>query len=494
MLTLDQIIQITQPNLVSGTHCQPTGKVTDDSRKVEPGDIFIAVRGFTFDSHKFIPQVLSMGVAVVISEEFYESDDVCILVVGDTRKILGPLMLAYAGNPQKQLQLIGVTGTNGKTTVSTLIWQALTSLNVKTALVGTVEKAFGKEKYTSLLTTPGAAELASDLKKAVDLGCTHFVMEVSSHALHQHRTNGLNFDVGIFTNLSHDHLDYHHSIDEYANAKKLLFDNLHEDAVAIVNTDDIVGERMISDCRANIWDLTLTTDDYRIAMMDASGLLIDMDGIYIKSPLTGKFNAYNVAQAFLACIAIGLSPRNVAQALESCAGAAGRMENVSINLPAENGPYPMVFVDFAHTPDALENVLKTLQEVRKAGQVIHTVFGCGGDRDRAKRPEMAKIAARYSHKCIVTSDNPRFEDPDAIIDEVCNGFSKDTDYDRFTDRKVAIKAAIKQADANTIVLVAGKGHETYQEIKGNRYPMDDREICLSALKNYKIPVLNKEGR
>ncbi|MCC5926628.1 MAG: UDP-N-acetylmuramoyl-L-alanyl-D-glutamate--2,6-diaminopimelate ligase [Bacteroidetes bacterium] len=493
MLTLQQIIDIVKPSMIAGSSCIPNGKLTDDSREVKPGDIFVAVRGNAFDGHKFIPQAIEMGAAVIITEELTEAEGVCILLVQDTRLVMGPLALAMAGNPQKDLHIIGITGTNGKTTVATLIYQVLTRLQTKTALLGTVSKIFGTERVHSTLTTPGAVELAADLRRAADTGCTHFVMEVSSHALDQRRTQGLDFEVGVFTNLSHDHLDYHKTIEAYQQAKKHLFDSLSEKATAIVNIDDLSGHRMVSDTKARIWELTLRDDDYKVAAMDADGLLIDMDGIYIQSPLTGNFNAYNVAQAFLTCVALGYSPKNVVAALAECYGAAGRLENITLQLTdGHKQGQPAVFVDYAHTPDALENVLQTLQEIRKKNQSIHTVFGCGGNRDKTKRPAMAKIAARYSNIITVTSDNPRFEDPDEIINEICTGFTDETAYQRITQRDQAIRHVVGSGDENSIILIAGKGHEDYQEINGKRHPMNDRAIALDALRNRKSSPANKE--
>lgn len=492
-MTLDQIISVVEPGYISGINCKPTGIVTDDSRLIGKGDIFVAVRGYAFDGHKFIDQAIKQGAAVIISEKLVESDETCVLVVENTREVLGPLVLESVGNPQLKLNLVGVTGTNGKTTVATLIWQILEQLNVDATLIGTVSKHFGKLTETSKLTTPGATELANDLKKAVESECKYFIMEVSSHALEQFRTNGLNFKVAVFTNLSLDHLDYHKTMDAYTDAKKLLFDNLSDEAVAIVNIDDPSGYKMLANTAAESWELSLKTDDFRIMVADSEGLLVDMDGIFIQSPLIGRFNAYNVAQAYLAVVALGFSPRNVASALAHCFGAPGRLENITLKADVGTGErLPYVFVDYAHTPDALQNVLQTLQEIRSNDQQIYTVFGCGGDRDRSKRPEMAKIAERFSDVCIVTSDNPRFEDPDRIIDEVITGFSRSAQFERITNRKEAIEFAVSNAPKNALVLIAGKGHEDYQEIKGHRYPMDDREISANALKKRQTSPLNRE--
>jgi UDP-N-acetylmuramoyl-L-alanyl-D-glutamate--2,6-diaminopimelate ligase len=480
-MNLEHIIQIVKPSLISGSTRKALGKITDNSINVTPGDIFVAIRGNESDGHTYIESAVSQGASVIISEKQVEFDDVCVLVVENTRKVLGPLSLAHAGNPQQCLTLIGVTGTNGKTTVATLIYQTLTELGVKTALLGTVAKYFGGIKKESNLTTPGSAELALDLKEAVENGCTHLVMEVSSHALQQNRALGLSFEIAVFTNLTLDHLDYHKSMDEYAKAKKMLFDNLVETSTAIVNFDDPYGKMMVKDTKATVWDLSLTGSDFKVVTVDTEGILIDMDGIYIQSPLTGTFNAYNLAQTYLAVVALGFSAKDVAKILNSVSGAPGRLEKVLLNSVADSVMYPSVFVDYAHTPNALENVLSTLKETKSEHQKLSVVFGCGGNRDRSKRPAMAKIAETFADRCIVTSDNPRFEDPDSIIDEVCTGFSPSYPFIRITDRAEAITKSIMDADTDSIVLVAGKGHETYQDIQGVKYHLDDMEICQKAL-------------
>ena len=481
-MKIEQLINFLSPIKVLGNTTGVVERLMDDSRVVTPGDVFIAVRGSDVDGHQFISSAIKNGATVIIAETepiMEVTDSVTWLVCPDTRSILGPLALEFAGNPHSKLKLIGVTGTNGKTTVTTLVWQVLTSIGYQVALLGTVTKWIGSKEYPSKLTTPGSIELANDMKLAVESGCTHFIMEVSSHALEQGRTNGLQFDTAVFTNLTHDHLDYHKDVDHYAKAKKILFDQLIEDSTAIINIDDSYGHKMISDCKATIWELTLKTDDYYIHTMDQNGLLIDMDGIFIESPLTGEFNAYNVSQAYLCVVASGVAPREAAQRFKDAKGAIGRLERIS--LPDQKN-LPAVFVDYAHTPNALENVLVTLNGIRQDDETIITVFGCGGNRDRTKRPVMAAISEKLSNRCIVTSDNPRFEDPSEIIDEVCTGFTAGYRYEREVDREKAIQLAISTASTNSMILIAGKGHEPYQEVKGIKHHLDDREICMDALK------------
>lgn len=482
-MTLNQIIEIIEPISVIGPHRDPTGRLVDDSRSVQPGDVFIAIKGMESDGHKYVGKAVDSGATLVICEHHANqtsSENCTYLICKNTRLVLAPLAFAFAGNPERELIVTGVTGTNGKTTVSTLIWQILTDAGHKTALISTVDKKFGTRSVPSSLTTPGSIELAGDFKKATDTGCTHLVMEVSSHALDQYRTEGIDFSVAVFTNLTLDHLDYHHDLTSYAASKKRLFDGLSDEAIAITNIDDEHGLYMVQNTAAQVWEFGFDGIEYRIDSNDSNGLLIDMDGIYIESPLTGKFNAYNLAQSWLASIALGVSPRLASKSLKHATGAPGRLEKVL--LPNRvNELTPIVFVDYAHTPNALENVLQTLIEIRSGSQKITVVFGCGGNRDRSKRPLMANIAGRYADHTIVTSDNPRFEDPDFIIDEVCTGFTIDQSFERVTDRTQAIRHAIFNSDPGQIVLIAGKGHENYQEIKGTRHPLDDKEICTTAL-------------
>jgi len=524
-MTIERLIAFAQPEKVYGPMAGVLHRLIDDSRIAGPNDAFIAVHGSEADGHAFIESALQAGVTVVVAErspsdeeleilknrstedkssaesgesqgkgsdfhELFEILGITWLVCDDTREILAPLAFEFVGNPQQELKLIGVTGTNGKTTVTTLIWQVLDHLGVPAALLGTVLKRIGSHEISSKLTTPGAIELANDMKLAVESGCTHFIMEVSSHALEQGRTRGLDFDVAVFTNLTHDHLDYHKTLERYADAKKILFDELSADATAIVNADDPQATHMVKDCRATVWDLTLNSDDYYIHTMDQNGLLVCMDGIYLESPLTGKFNAYNIAQTFLALLATGVSARDAAKGLSKATGATGRLERILVD---EGDQLPAVFVDYAHTPNALQNVLETLAEIRSDGQEIICVVGCGGNRDRTKRPVMAGISEKIADRTIVTSDNPRFEDPNVIITEICTGFTSGYPFEVEVDRAKAIRKAISSAPSNSLVLIAGKGHEPYQEIRGVRHHLDDRELVLEALETRKSLNHNPEG-
>lgn len=476
-LSVDQLLELCDPISIRGGQPPVLGALRVDSRLVESGDVFLAVRGANVDGHDFIGAAVERGAAAVISEADVAYEGLWCLQVEDSRILASPLALAEQGNPQKDLTLIGVTGTNGKTTVSTLVWQVLSELGYQAGLIGTVEKRVGDTVFESKLTTPGPLELASDLAAMRDAGCSHVAMEVSSHALEQGRTAGLGFKVACYTNLTLDHLDYHGDMEAYAAAKRILFDGLAPEAHAVVNIDDAHAAQVTGTTEAQRWELSFhESGNASILENSAQGLVIDVDGTVIASPLCGHFNAYNVATAWLACVAAGISPSNAAAALATANGAPGRMERV-------DGPEgsPAVFVDYAHTPDALENVLRTVAEMRGEGEVT-VVFGCGGNRDRSKRPKMGRIAADYAQHVVATSDNPRFEDPEAIIDEIVKGIPDGTDLYRQADRRLAIAMAVENAGINDIVLVAGKGHETYQEVQGVRHPMDDREIAREALK------------
>ncbi|MFU8811700.1 MAG: UDP-N-acetylmuramoyl-L-alanyl-D-glutamate--2,6-diaminopimelate ligase [Balneolaceae bacterium] len=481
------------------TYCNPiahtrgtaplTGVLRDDSRTVEPGDLFIAIKGHAADGHDFIPQAVQRGASVIITEKEVETtgDHITWLQVSSTRELAGPLAHQLLGNPAQQLHMIGVTGTNGKTTVATLIWQALTKLGKAASLLGTVEKRVLTEKVESRLTTSGPAELALDIASMAKAGSGYLVMEVSSHALDQHRTAGIPFSTAIFTNLSLDHLDYHRTMDAYAEAKKRLFNGLSKHATAITNVSDPYGRFMISDTNAQLHRTGFVHDGdddaaaIEILSSDETGMVLRVGADTIETPLIGRFNAMNVAQAFLALRSLGFTPSQAASALAASSGAPGRLERVTAGDTAYR--QPVVLVDYAHTPDALKNVLKTLKGFKKPGQQLIVVFGCGGDRDTSKRPAMAAIAELYADEIVVTSDNPRTEDPEQIIDDIFAGFKEPKKIRSITSRRDAIREAIRIADAGDIVLIAGKGHETYQEINGERHHFDDREEARKALSN-----------
>jgi UDP-N-acetylmuramoyl-L-alanyl-D-glutamate--2,6-diaminopimelate ligase len=462
---------------------------------VKSGDIFIAIRGHKSDGHSFLEDAREKGASVLITEKTFEagSDGPAVVVVENTRTLLSPLAQKMAGDPAKKLRIIGITGTNGKTTVATLVWQALREMDQPAALLGTVSKRINDEEIESRLTTADPIELASDMEKIVMAGCIYLVMEVSSHALHQGRVHGIDFEVAAFTNLSHDHLDYHSSMEEYAAAKKILFDSLSDSSWAVINADDPYAGFMVDDTEAKILDISLKGGALINAVLEEASAeitIIGVEGIKIQSPLVGRFNAMNIVQSLIICTSLGFDGSTVADHLKNCTGAEGRMERVSIN--GNDGDLPTVFVDYAHTPDALENVASTFSELRNPEQKLTIIFGCGGDRDRSKRTKMAHVAEKYADYVMVTSDNPRTENPDAIINEITAGFSEGFHYDSITNRKDAIHTVISESDNRDIILIAGKGHETYQEINGNHIHFDDREEASTALSWKRGQIKNSE--
>lgn len=487
-MTFSELITFCNPISLIGQKPNEIGLLCQDSRKVTPGDIFIAIRGLTSDGHDFIKKAVENGATVIISEEKSKDiDNVAQIIVNDTRSLIGRLAQKLEGSPAEALTIVGITGTNGKTTVATLVWQVLTDLGQPASLLGTVEKRFNKtQSADSALTTADPIEIARDMKKMVQMGSKFLVMEVSSHALEQQRTAGIPFYVAVFTNLSHDHLDYHKTEENYAAAKKKLFDELDSNSWAITNVDDSYGEWMTKDTIAKVIGLSFekhTTVQANIVDADATGTQIDIEDLQLKTSLIGRFNAYNAVQAVLALTALGFDGSHIADSFTSCTGAPGRMERV--NEESSPKDQPNVIVDYAHTPDALENVSQTLAGLKKDGQKLTIVFGCGGDRDKTKRPKMAVIAETYGDSVMVTSDNPRTEKPETIIKDILAGFSDRSAVSHDPSRRAAIEKAILDASDGDIVLIAGKGHETYQEISGERSHFDDREEARTALQKRK---------
>ena len=481
-MTYEHLISLCNPDSVYGPEPNTIGALRQDSRKVEDGDVFIAVQGFNVDGHSYIEDAISRGASAIICEKTVDTEkQSCFIQVGNTRTLVGPLAQAFEGNPADQMSVVGITGTNGKTTVATLVYQILKQLGAQPALLGTVAKRIGDEEIESRLTTSDPIELAADMRKMVAAGSTHLVMEVSSHALDQERVNGIDFEVAAFTNLSHDHLDYHKEFKSYAASKKKLFDGLEPEAHAVINGDDDQASFITMDCKARIIDFSFRQAlkvECQVLSNSIEGLVIRIGKTMIESPLIGLFNAYNITEAFLIGHALGYSRESLKKSLESAHGAPGRLERIEGS--GEHGN-PIVLVDYAHTPDALENVTGTLAELKKEGQELHLIFGCGGNRDKTKRPRMAQIAERFADRITVTSDNPRDEEPERIIDDIMEGFEYSETIERLSNREKAIAKAIYDGDPDTIILIAGKGHETYQEIKGERYDFDDRKIARESL-------------
>lgn len=450
-----------------------------DSRKAVENTLYVAIKGTVSDGHHFINASIEKGATVIVCETFPNdfNADITYVKVVDAAKTLGHLAANFYGNPSSKLNLIGITGTNGKTSTTTLLFDIFKILGFPSALISTVEYRIGVESFPSTHTTPDVIRLNQLLAKAVEEGCEYAFMEVSSHGIHQHRTEGLQFKIAGFTNLTHDHLDYHQTFEEYLKTKKRFFDELSPDAIAITNIDDKNGNVMLQNTKATKKTYALKTmADFhgKIGELDFNGMLLNFNGKEFWTTLTGRFNAYNLLLAYAVAIECGFHEDDILPAISQLKIVNGRFET----LKSDGGIF--FVVDYAHTPDALENVLDSINEIRTKNERLITVFGCGGDRDKTKRPEMGKIATRKSTLAIITSDNPRTEDPSEIIKEIEAGvepqnFSK---YTSIPDRREAIKMAIKFAEPKDIVVVAGKGHETYQEINGVKNHFDDKETII----------------
>ena len=457
-----------------------------DSRKVIENSLYIAIKGTLADGHQYISSAIEKGAKGIVCEVLPEQKEegITYIKVENSSDVLGLLASNFYGNPSKDLILIGVTGTNGKTSISTLLFDVFQKMGYLSALISTVEYRIGDEVFPSTHTTPDIITLNKILSKAVEQGCQYAFMEVSSHGIHQGRIDGLNFRIAGFTNITHDHLDYHKTFLEYLNTKKRFFDELPQTAVAITNIDDKNGLVMLQNTKAKKKTYAVKTlADYhgKLLELDFNGMLLDFNGKEFWTTLTGKFNVYNLLLVFAIVRELGFEENEILTVISQLKRVNGRFET----LKSEGG---IVFVvDYAHTPDALENILDSINEIRTKNERLITVFGCGGDRDKEKRPEMGKVATRKSTLAIITSDNPRTEDPMQIIKEIEAGievenFSK---YTTIPDRKEAIKMAIKFAEPKDIILVAGKGHETYQIIGTEKTHFDDREVVRNILDEMK---------
>lgn len=461
----------------SGDMNREIANITFDSRTVGEGSMFVAVRGTQTDGHRFIPGAIDDGAIVIVCEELPLEliEGITYIAVKDSSEALGMIASNYYGNPSEKIQLVGVTGTNGKTTVTTLLFNLFRSLGKSVGLVSTVVNRINDEEVPSTHTTPDAIMLNALFADMVAAGCSHCFMEVSSHALDQGRVAGVTFSGGVFMNISHDHLDYHKTFDAYIEAKKKLFDGLGSNAFALVNADDKRGRVMLQNTKATKHTFALRSVaefKARILTNSLEGLELDIDGKQAWFRMIGDFNAYNLMAAYATATLLDEDLDEVITQLTLVEGAPGRFEQVMSDTGIT------ALVDYAHTPDALQNVLETISDFRTGNEKVVTVVGCGGDRDRAKRPLMASIACKYSDRVVLTSDNPRSEDPLEILKDMQSGVSP-ADYKKTTviaDREEAIKNACIQADRGDIILVAGKGHETYQEINGVKYPFDDKEV------------------
>jgi UDP-N-acetylmuramoyl-L-alanyl-D-glutamate--2,6-diaminopimelate ligase len=468
--------------VVKGPTDIAVAKIEFDSRLISGGDVFVAIKGTLSDGHDYIQKAITLGAVAVVCEVIPENttDEVTYIGVKKASSALAYMASNYYGNPSASLKLVGITGTNGKTTIATLLYQLFRNAGFSAGLLSTVKIMVNDREYPATHTTPDSLTINKYLKEMVANGAEYCFMEVSSHGIHQHRTEGLNFVGGVFTNLSHDHLDYHSSFAEYRDVKKSFFDNLPKSAFAVVNADDKNGMVMLQNTVAKKLTYALKTyADYRAQILEnqLSGLLLKINGEEVWVKLIGTFNAYNLLAIYATAVNLGLDEREALRLLSELESVSGRFQFIvsETNVTA--------IVDYAHTPDALENVLNTIGAIRTRNEQLITVVGCGGDRDTTKRPIMARIASSMSDRAIFTSDNPRSEIPEVIIEDMERGVEPQN-YKKtvaVVDRKQAIKIACQLARPNDIILIAGKGHETYQEIKGVKYDFDDMKTVTEIL-------------
>jgi len=485
MAELKDILYKVHITSTSGSMNMEVKGICFDSRKVQPGFLFVAVRGMQSDGHTFIEKAARSGATAIIAEKLPEiiSEQITYVTVKDSAKALGIIASNFYGNPASRLKLIGVTGTNGKTTVATLLYKLFTSLGYRCGMLSTVVNRIVDKEIPATHTTPDPIQINELLVNMLEEKCTHCFMEVSSHAVAQGRIEGLNFMGGLFTNITHDHLDYHRTFESYIRAKKGFFDGLSSEAFALVNVDDKRGMVMLQNCKArkHTYGLKKMADfKAKIITNSIEGLELEIGERSVWFKLIGDFNAYNLLSVYGTSCLLGEDPEMVLMKLSALTGAPGRFELV---MP---GSKFTAIVDYAHTPDALKNVLETIEHFRSGNEQVISVIGCGGDRDRTKRPLMAAIACKYSSKVIFTSDNPRSEDPMEIIREMQTGVGPSDSKKTLVmiDREEAIKTACMLAKEKDIILVAGKGHENYQEIKGVKYPFDDKEVVSRMLKMF----------
>ena len=481
MKLLREILYKVEINSVIGNTSLSINKIEFDSRLISDGDMYIAITGVNVDGHSFISQAIQNGASCIVCEKTPDNkiDGVVYVNVKSSRKALAIISSNYFDNPSSKLNLIGVTGTNGKTTIATLLFDLYTELEIKSGLISTVKISYDNKNFQANQTTPDSLSINRFLSEMVNSNVRYCFMEVSSHGIDQNRTDGLVFKGGIFTNLTHDHLDYHESFENYRDTKKQFFDSLNNNSFALTNNDDKNGMVMLQNTIADKYTYSLNSvSDFKAKILESSfdGMLLKINSTEFWSKLVGKFNAYNILSVYSVASILGLPKNELLKAMSSLDAVAGRFQFYKKNKIT-------AIVDYAHTPDALENILKSINEIKTSENNLITVVGCGGNRDKSKRPLMGDIASNLSSKVIFTSDNPRFEDPQIIIEEMISGV-KSTNSNKtisISNRKEAIKAACQFARTNDIILVAGKGHESYQEVKGVRSDFDDFEIVKELL-------------
>lgn len=477
----DILVKVNAQNIAGDRNTGILG-ISQDSRKVKKGFAYIAIRGHASDGHDYIAAAIENGASAIICEQLPEDQpvDIAFVKVDDSREATAIIASNFYDNPSSKLLMTGFTGTNGKTSCATMAFILFRELGYQCGLISTIKILINEDEIPARLTTPDPIELNELLSEMVRRGCTHCFMEASSHALHQKRVFGIDFKVAVFTNITHDHLDYHKTFKNYIQAKKILFDGLGDSSWALINIDDRNSRVMVQNTPALVKTFGLRSSaDFKAKVLSSSfeGLELAIDSRNVWVPVVGRFNAYNILAVYGVAILLGEEESEVLKVLSRSGPVPGRFEFI------RNQRHVNAIIDYAHTPDALKNVLETIKEVRSGNETLITVFGCGGDRDKTKRPEMAKIASQLSDKVILTSDNPRSEDPEEILKEVESGIpaSRKGRYLKQVDRREAIKTACMMAEKGDIILLAGKGHETYQEIKGERYPFDDKKELLDHL-------------
>ncbi len=482
MATIADLIKNIETLSIAGDGGREITSLSLDSRAVKPGGLFFAVLGTLADGHEYIDKAIANCATAVVCERMPEepAENVTYIQVADSAATIGPVASEFYGNPSAKLKLVGVTGTNGKTTTATLLCDMFRGLGYRAGLVSTVEYRIGDRVIESAHTNPDAIRLNAMMAEMVDCGCEFCFMEVSSHGVAQHRIAGLTFAGGIFTNLTHDHLDYHGTFAEYLRAKKRFFDALPRNAFALTNIDDRNGRVMVQNSRAEVSTYSMQSfADFqgRIVEMLFDGMLLNIDQREVWVRFLGRFNAYNLLAVYAAAILLGADKEEALTELSRLTPVNGRFEYI------RSGNDVTAIVDYAHTPDALKNVIETINEIRTSGQKLYVVVGCGGNRDAAKRPVMAHIAASQSDLAIITSDNPRLEDPAEIISQMRAGIQPGDKHLAIADRREAIRTAAMMASTGDIILIAGKGHETYQDAAGAKTHFDDREEIRKAFEN-----------
>lgn len=485
MKELSFLTEHTQVKEILGNKEVNIKRLNFDSRTVEEGDCFFAIRGEVCDGHRFIASAIEKGAAAIVCEEAPQemTDKVTYIVVEDSHGAMADMASAFYDFPSCKLKLVGITGTNGKTTTATLLYDMVRQMGYNAGLISTVVYKINEREIVSTHTTPDPIRLNAMMREMVEEGCEYCFMECSSHAIVQERIRGLKFAGGLFSNITHDHLDYHKTFAEYIRAKKLFFDHLPEKAFSVVNIDDKNGRVMVQNTRSKVRTLSLRTmADYRakIIEMHLDGMLLRINDREVWVGLVGRFNAYNLLTVYAAAIELGFDQEEVLRALSMMHSVRGRFETVRSSTGVT------AVIDYAHTPDALENVILTIEEFRKENQRLIVVCGCGGNRDKTKRPKMAQIAVKYASTAIFTSDNPRHEDPEAILDDMTAPLTAAERYLRIANRHEAIRTAVLLAQPNDIILLAGKGHEDYQIIGDEKIHFDDREeICQQFNQQHK---------